>query len=158
MTLQQARNLQKQEEKRVILKLIISAVIIGVASFLLFCYTDILQRSSLYYLIPFAALLVAVKYTGFATLFTAKEFTGTVIKNEIYNADERKVKRGGFHALQDRFMESEIIVKNEQGKTLIRVYRNGDITNKLIEGDKIAILRFVPEPVVIESKSIKTPK
>lgn len=99
---------------------------------------------------------MSAKYSGILTFFHPKEFIGEVIKIYIYRADERRVKGGGVAPLMERQFEAEIIVKNEKGKTLLRVFPNGDAASRLYEGDTIAILRFINEPIVIKGKYWKT--
>ena len=48
------------------------------------------------------------------------------------------------------------MVRSENGKVIFRIYRNGDATSVIAEGDKIALLRLVDEPVIIEGKNLKT--
>ena len=152
ITLEEARLLQKKNQIKVITNFLFFTALIALGTFLLFKFTDILTRNSVYYLVPIALLILTIYKTGLSELFTKKEFIGVVIKNEIFPADEKKVKRGGFDALQDKHLVAEIIVKSDEGKTMLRTFYNGPITTNLVEGDKVAILRFISHPVVIKGK------
>ena len=156
LTLEQARKLQKKAEIKTALKFIIPTVLVAVISFLFFYFIDLNKDMSnyykIYYLVPFAVELVIIKFSGISGFFKPKEFIGEVMKNEIYRAEERKVKSGGFDALQDKSFESELMVRNKDGKTIFRVFPRGDATANLLEGDEVAVLRFVNEPVVIKGQ------
>ncbi|MBQ3230721.1 MAG: hypothetical protein IJB49_06845 [Clostridia bacterium] len=156
LTLDEARRIQKSNTRKVVLKFVIFVAIVAAATYALYAFTDMFERSSFYYVIPALAVIIAIKLTDFYRIFTPKEVFGEALKIDIYSADERKVKRGGFGALQDRFFEAELMVRSESGKVIFRIYRNGDATSVIAEGDKIALLRLVDEPVIIEGKNLKT--
>lgn len=154
LSLADARKIQKKAEIKTLALFIALTAAIGIISYLVFSLIefndDISDYYKLYYLVPFALWGVVIKISGAMRFLQAKEFVGEIIKVEIYRAEERKTKSGGFDALQDKSFEAELMVKNEKGKVIMRVFPNGDTTSRLREGDKVAILRFVNEPVVIE--------
>ncbi len=154
LTLEQARKIQKKAEIKTALAFILPTIAVAIISFLVFYFIDFSKEMSdyykIYYVIPFAIEIVIIKLSGVTTFFKPKEFVGEVMKNEIYRAEERKVKSGGFDALQDKSFESELMVRNKDGKTIFRVFPRGDATANLLEGDEVAVLRFVNEPVVIK--------
>ncbi len=156
LTLEQARTIRKKAEIKTALKFIIPTVLVAVISFLVFYFIDFNKEMSdyykIYYLVPFAVEIVIIKLSGITEFFKSKEFIGEVMKNEIYRAEERKIKSGGFDALQDKSFESELMVRNKDGKTIFRVFPRGDATANLLEGDTVAVLRFVDEPVVIKGQ------
>ena len=154
LTIEQARKIQKKAEIKTALAFILPTIAVAVISFLVFYLIDFNKEISdyykIYYVVPFAVELVIIKFSGVTEFFKPKEFIGEVMKNEIYRAEERKVKSGGFDALQDKSFESELMVRNKNGKTIFRVFPRGDATANLLEGDEVAVLRFVNEPVVIK--------
>ena len=156
LTIEQARIIQKKTELKTALRFIIPTVILAVVSFLVFYFIDFNKEMSdyykIYYVVPFALELVIIKYSGVTEFLKPREFIGEVLKNEIYRAEERKVKSGGFDALQDKSFESELMIRNKDGKTIFRVFPRGDATSNLLEGDTVAVFRFVNEPVVIKGK------
>ncbi len=152
LTLKKARRIQRAEESKIIIKFLVFAVIIGIGSFVLFRYTDILSINSVFYLIPVALLLIAGRYTGIFQFFSKREFIGTVVKIDIYPVKEQKVKGAKGYTNFNHYLEAEILVRNEKGQIYSRILPNGDITSRLSEGDKIAFLRFIYEPVVINGQ------
>ena len=154
MTLKQAQAIQREKETQVIIKLIGFSSIVLVASFLLLYYTKMLEISSIFYLIPFAMEGIVIKKTGASTFFTPRIFVGKVIKIDIYGVSEARVKGAGkgHGSNYNRFLEAELIARNEKGKTVLRKLYNGDITARLSEGDEIAFLRFIDEPIVIKGR------
>lgn len=149
LTLKKARRIQRAEESKIIIKFLVFAVIIGIGSFVLFRYTNLLSINSVFYLIPIALLLLAGKYTEIFKFFSKREFIGTVVKIDIYPVKEQKVKGAKGYTNFNHYLEAEILVRNEKGQIYSRILPNGDITSRLSEGDNVAFLRFIDEPVVI---------
>ena len=150
LTLKKARRIQRAEESKIIIKFLVFAVIIGIGSFVLFRYTNLLSVNSVFYLIPIALLLLAGKYTEIFKFFSKREFIGTVVKIDIYPVTESRVKGSRtYDNGRYSYLEAEILVRNEKGQIYSRILPNGDITSRLSEGDNVAFLRFIDEPVVI---------
>lgn len=154
LTLYEARKIRKRTELKTLLLFLIPTAVIAAASYFIFTsFTldeDVSNYYKMYYLVPLVLWGFVIKKSGVTRFFQPKEFVGSVIKVEVYRAEERKTKSGGFDALQDKSFEAELMVKNDKNKVVFRVYPNGDATNNLREGDTVALLRFVNEPVVIK--------
>ncbi len=154
ISLENARKLRNKAEIKVLAVFLVLTAVIAVASYLVFTKIEFNDEMSnyykMYYLVPLVLWGFVIKKSGITRFIQPREFFGEVIKIEIYRAEERKTKSGGFDALQDKNFEAELMVKNDKEKVILRVFPNGDATNRLREGDKVAILRFVDEPVVIE--------
>lgn len=154
LTLSEARKRQSKKQKSVLAIFITATVIIALATYFVFTSIEINEDSakyhSLYYLVPLVLWGIVIAKSGITTFIQPKEFEGEMIKIEIYRAEERKTKSGGFDALQDKSFEAEVMVKGDNGKVILRTFPNGDATSNLREGDRIAVLRFVNEPIVIK--------
>jgi len=154
LTLEQARKIQKKSEIKTLLIFIVPTLIIAIVSYLVFSNIEINEDAAkyytLYYLVPFVLWGLVIAKSGITKFFLPKEFEGEVLKIEIYRAEERKTKSGGFDALQDKSMEAELMVKGKNEKTILRIFPNGDTTSRLREGDRVTLLRFVDEPIVIK--------
>ncbi len=154
MTLEQARVLQSQREKSVITKFLVFVIVTVAVCFGIFSCTDLFSVNYIFYIIPVLVLIVIGKYCGIDKFFTAKEFVGEVRDVHIYRITERVSKGvgGGHGGSGGTHFEAELLVKNKKGRTILRTFWNGDVTSHLAEGDEIAILRFVDEPILIKGK------
>lgn len=154
LSLENARKIRNKSEIKVLTVFLVLTAIIAAASYLVFTKIEFGEEMSnyykMYYLVPLVLWAIVIKKSGITRFFQPREFVGEVIKVEVYRAEERKTKSGGFDALQDKSFEAELMVRNDKEKVILRVFPNGDATNRLREGDRVAILRFVDEPVVIE--------
>lgn len=154
MTLDEARVLQKQKEKKSITRFLISTAVIIVLFFFAFKNTGLFSINYAIYLIPAVILLIAAKICGVDKFFTSKEFAGEVCDVHFYRITE-PVSKGagkGHGAHGVTHFEAELIVKNKKGRTMMKTFWGGDVTDHIAEGDEIAILRFVDEPVLIKGK------
>lgn len=154
LTLKEARKIQNEREIQAIIKFLISVVFISIIFILIFVYTDILSLNKVFYLLPAPFIFVAAKASGFFNLFTQKEFVGEVRSIHVYRITERVSKgvgsghggSGGTH------FEAELIVFDKNGKSVIKTFWCGDVVSNLSEGDEIAIMRFLDEPILIKGK------
>lgn len=157
LTLKEARKLRNEREIQAILKFLISAVFIAILFILLFVYTNILSINSVFYLLPVPFLFIFGKICGMQNFFAPKEFIGEVRNIHVYRITERVSKgvgtghggSGGTH------FEAELLLVDKKGKTMIKTFWYGDTVSRLKEGDEIAILRFVDEPIFIRHLSDK---
>lgn len=154
MTLKEARRIQREREQKVILQFLVLCAVVAVASVLTFAYTNIIEISNIFYLLPFAAMVGVVRITEISKLFAPKEFIGNVENIDIYTVKSQRVK-GERSYIQNEGLEAEILLRNKSGRTMIKVLPNGDITSRLCLGDEIAFLRFIDEPVVIKGAYLK---
>ncbi len=150
LTLKEARAMQKERETKAILSFIASILFIALGSFLLFYFTDILEISSIFYLIPIGLAALAVKQTKIYNFFAAKEFTGKVVRMDIYPVKVGKIR--GERLYQQNWgeaLEIYLIVDDGKRSKTATLYASKD-TAPLSVGDTVAILRFVYFPVMIE--------
>lgn len=153
MTLNEARKLQKKNETKSIVSFLVCFTVIGLLSALMFSYTTVLEKSAFYLMLPSFALTMAVIKTKIYLFLTRKEFIGRVVHVHIYSIRERQ--RKGFNYgtganSTKRRNEAEIIVENEDGSSVMLTVKHQDTVAKLSDGDKLAILRFIEAPVIIE--------
>lgn len=153
MTLNDARKIQKQNETRSLTAFLISFTIIGLLTAIMFSFTDVLEHSAFYLTIPITAMLAAIMLTGIYKFLSKKEFTGRVVHVHIYSIRERRRKGinwGTGAGAMPRRQEAEIIAEDPEGKSVMLTVKHQDTVSKLSVGDKIAVLRFVETPVIIE--------
>lgn len=155
MTLDEARVLQQQIEKRRIISFCISSAICVILFFFLFHFSNILEISNVFLVFPVIAFFIIIKSCNILEFLTQKEFIGEVIGIHTFRTRDRIVKGAGWgHGsnASKAYLASEIIVKNQKGRTIIKTFRNGDVVSKLSEGDEIAILRFIDkQPILIKT-------
>ncbi len=153
MTLEEARQFQKKEEKRILIKFLVCVVVCAIFFFLSFYFSNLLDITNAFLAFPIVALIFIISYFDIFTFFTPKEFKGKIISIYTFSTRKKIVKGAGWGNgpnVTKSFLASEIIVKNEKGKTMIKTFRNGDIVSKLKEGDEIIILRFVDQQPFID--------
>jgi len=150
MTLKEAREKQKERERKAIYSFLASIAFIGVGSFLLFYLTDILSISSIFYLIPIGLFALAVKKTKIHKFLEPKEFVGKIVKMDVYPVKVGKIR--GDDTYEQNWGESlevELIVDNGDKTKMVAVLAS-KATWHLAEGKKVAILRFIYYPIIIE--------
>ena len=150
LTLKEAREIQKSREQKAIISFIASVVFISLGSFLLFYFTDILELSTIFYLIPIGMIGFAVKKTEIYKLFSAKEFTGKVVRMDVYPVKVGKIR--GERLYQQNWgeaLEIYLIVDDGKRSKTATLYAGKD-TALLSVGDTVALLRFIYMPVMIE--------
>lgn len=144
-----AKQIQKERETKAILSFAVSAVVIGAAAYLWFAFTDILSISSVFYLVPIAALAFAIKKTRITEFFKPREFAGKVVDVDVYIVKTARVK-GKPSYVMNEYPEAEILIEKD-GKPKSKVLPHCPLTEHLREGDEVAFLRFIDQPIVISS-------
>ncbi len=149
LTLNEAREIQKAREKKAIISFTASILLIALGSFLLFYFTDLLELSTVFYLIPIGLFGFAVKKTEIYKLFSAKEFTGKVVRMDVYPVKVGTIKGDDTYE-QDwgEALEVSIIVDDGKRSKTATLYAGKD-TALLSVGDTVALLRFIYVPVMI---------
>ena len=150
MTITEARKIQKERERKAIYSFIAAVAFIGIGSFLLFCFTEILLVSTVFYLIPIGLFALAVKKTGIYKFLEPKEFVGTVVKMDVYPVKVGKIR--GDDTYEQNWGESlevELIIDNGSKTKMVAVLAS-KATWYLAEGKKVALLRFIYNPIIIE--------
>ena len=153
MTLDEARKLQKRNENKAIISFLIAFTVIGLLTALMFSYTKVLERSSFYWLMPIIAMIITVMATKIYKFFSKKELVGRVVHVHIYSLRERSRKGLNYGTganSKPRRREAEIIVQSDDGSSVMLTVKHQDTVAKLSDGDKVAVLRFVDTPVIIE--------
>ena len=153
MTLKDARALQKRNETKAIISFLIAFTAIGLLTAYMFSFTKILEHSSFYWLLPILAMMITVRTTKIYRFLSKKEFVGRVVHVHIYSLRERSRKGLGYGTganSRRRRQEAEIIVQSDDGGSVMLTVKHQDTVAKLSDGDKLAILRFVDTPVIIE--------
>ncbi len=150
LTLNEARSIQKEREKKAIISFTASILLIALGTFLLFYFTDVLELSTAFYLIPIGMIGFAVKKTEIYKLFSAKEFTGKVVRMDVYPVKVGKIR--GERLYQQNWgeaLEIYLIVDDGKRSKTATLYASKD-TAPLSVGDTVALLRFIYTPVMIE--------
>lgn len=153
MTLNEARKLQKRNETKAITAFLIAFTVIGLLTALMFSFTKVLEHSSFYWLIPIIAMIITVMATKIYRFFSKKELIGRVVHVHIYSLRERRRKGLGYGTGSNSTRirkEAEIIVQSDDGSSVMLTVTHQDTVAKLSDGDKVAVLRFVDTPVIIE--------
>lgn len=151
MTLNEARTLQKQREKKAIIGFLCSILFIAAGTFCLLHFTNVFEISSGFYLIPIVLFALAIKNTKIYLLFTAKEFSGKVVRLDLYPVKTGKVK--GEHTYETRqgeALEAAIYIDNGKRTKLIEMLAT-PITYQISVGSSLALLRFIDEPIIIDN-------
>lgn len=150
MTLKEARRIQKERETKAILSFLASVAFIALGTFLLFFLTDVLALSSMFYLLPVALLALAVKKTKIYKLSEPKEFVGNIVRMDVYPVKVGKIKGDDtYEQTWGESLEVYIIVDNGK-KSRSSAVLAGKGTRHLAEGKRVALMRFIYYPIIIE--------
>jgi len=160
ITLDEARILQKNRQKTSIMKLSIPLVLILASFIIALLCTDIIHTfensnlKSAIILIAIPVFIIIVKFSKATKFFAPREFIGEVINVYVYRTKVTPTSyagRGHGDPGEIRLV-AELSVKNENGRIIEMTCWNGDVASHLRPGDKIAILRFIDEPILINGK------
>ncbi len=152
LTLKEARKIQKERENKAIFSFLFWFAFIGVASFLLFYLTDILNISTVFYLIPIILLGLAIKQTRIYLFLTQKEFVGRVVRVDVYPVKTGSIK--GEHTYETRQgeqLEQEIFIEGT-GLRTCRIPAYIKVAPMIGVGTEICLLRFIDQPILTELK------
>ncbi len=158
MTLDQARQIQKEKEKKSISFFVSLTIIWAITFFLIFRFTNLLSTSKFFLILPTITLIAIIHYTHILKFIYPKEFSGSIVRITIFSTRDNAVKGAGWYMpsmIQSQKM-AKIISKDAKGKSIRKTFRNGDVVSKLSEGDEITILRYIDEqPFLIKSRKSK---
>lgn len=150
MTLNEAKKLQKERERKAILVFCISVGLIGLVTLLLFKFTTVFEISTAFYLIPIGSFTLAVKKTKIHLFLTAKEFRGKVVRLDVYPVKTGNIKgEHTYETSQGEALEVAIYIDNGKRTKLKEMYAS-PLTYGITVGTDIALLRFIDQPVIIE--------
>lgn len=154
ITISDARREQQKITGKILIHFVFSLTICGIFFVILFSLTNWLSISSAFLVLPSITVIIIIDRSRVLEFLSKKEFIGKLVDIEIYSVRRNTVKGvgWGYPNSQITFKVAKVTVSNEQGKVLIKTFRNGDVTNKLSLGDEIAILRFIDDqPILIHS-------
>ena len=149
--IKEARKLSKQREARAIGLFLASLIVTLLITFVLMEYTSVFEINSVFYLIPVALLALAVKKTEIYKLFTAREFVGKVVYLNVYVTRDQRIKGRITYTTVDS-LEVEMIIENDEGKSKSLQIPSSPATYNIAEGTRLALLRFVDTPIILEQK------
>ena len=151
LTIKEARKIQKSREGKAIGLFLASLVITLLITFVLMEYTTIFEINSVFYLIPVSILALAVKKTEIYKFATTKEFVGKVIYLNVYVTRDQRIKGRITYTTVDS-LEVEMIIENDEGKSKSLQIPSSPATYNIAEGTRLALLRFVDTPIILEQK------
>ncbi|MBO5869272.1 MAG: hypothetical protein J6Q89_00830 [Clostridia bacterium] len=150
LTLKEARKLQKERENRAIFSFLFWFAFISVGSFLLFYLTDITELSSVFCLVPFLLLGLAVKKTKIYLFLTKKEFVGKVIRVDVYPVKTGSIKgEHSYEVRQGEQLESEIFIQGDKLRTCT-IPSYIPVAPMIGVGTNLCLLRFIDEPILTD--------
>ena len=149
LTLKEARKIQKERESKAILTFIVSIAFVLLATYILLEYTNAFEISTVFYLIPIGIFAFSVKKTRIYLFLTSKEFSGTVVYNNVYVVKSQRVK-GERSYMQHEGLEMEIIVENKDRSKRITIPASLPVASKISDGTKLSLLRFIDQPIIID--------
>ena len=150
MTLNEAKKLQKEREKKAFIGFCLSILFIAFGTFMLVEFTPVFEISSGFYLIPIGLLALAVKNTKIYLFLTAREFRGKIVRLDLYPVKTGNIK--GEHTYETRqgeALEAAIYIDNGKCTKLKEMYAT-PIVYSLSVGMSVALLRFIDQPIIIE--------
>ncbi|MBO5786558.1 MAG: hypothetical protein J6R45_04460 [Clostridia bacterium] len=151
LTIKEARKIQKSREVKAIGLFLASLVVTLLITFVLMEYTTIFEINSVFYLIPVSILALAVKKTEIYRFATTKEFVGKVVYLNVYVTRDQRIKGRITYTTVDS-LEVEMIIENDEGKSKSLQIPSSPATYNIAEGTRLALLRFVDTPIILEQK------
>ena len=151
LTLKEARKLQKQREGKAVGLFLASLIVTLLITFVLMEYTSVFEINSVFYLIPVSILSLAVKKTEIYKFATTKEFVGKVVYLNVYVTRDQRIKGRITYTTVDS-LEVEMIIENDEGKSKSLQIPSSPATYNIAEGTRLALLRFVDTPIILEQK------
>lgn len=149
-TLHEAKKIQKARERKALTNALICLIIITTATISAYAFTDIFKLSSVFWLIPICALGLTFKRTKIHLLLTPKVFEGEVVRMDVYAVKTGTIKGDDIYEVdQGEAFETELFVENGNKMRTVKL-PSGPMTSNISVGTKVALLRFVEQPVIIE--------
>lgn len=151
ISLDEARTIQHNKEKRVIMRFIISMTLCTVTFAILFGL-DLLASSKTFLLLPALAVFFTIFYSGILKFLLPKKFTGKIVKIKFFSIRDNSVNGAGWY--MPSMLESQKAVKvtlvDRNGKKLRRTFCNGDVVSQLEKDIEITVFRFVDIPMIVK--------
>ncbi len=157
LKLEEAREIQASRQKKALLRfgftLGMILVVNGIAD-ALFLYFMLDNR--LIPLLGFLSLLLGYLFvkTGMPSFFQKKEYNGIVIRTE---ADAEPTKTSASHLPGERYRTVDcpvltiVVEEAGTGKTRIKKCNLHRYLSEMRDGDEIAVLRFIDQPVLLSA-------
>ena len=148
MTLNEAKKLQKERERKAFIGFCLSILFIAFGTFMLVEFTPVFEISSGFYLIPIGLLALAVKNTKIYLFLTAREFRGKIVRLDLYPVKTGNIK--GEHTYETRQGEAlEVAIYIDNGKrTKLKEMYASPLTYGITVGTDITLLRFIDQPII----------
>lgn len=152
ISLDDARKIQYDEEKKAITRLIISMISCVVLFAILFAFTDLFTASKIFLILPVFAMLLVIYYSGVLNFFLPRKFTGRIVKIKFFSIRDNSVNGAGWY--MPSMLESQKAVKvtlvDRNGKKLRRTFCKGDVVSQLEKDIEITVFRFVDIPMFVK--------
>lgn len=153
LTLDEAKKIQKERERKVLIISLSSFALTALVTFVLYAFTDVFELSTAIWLIPIMIVAFILKKTNFGTFLSPKFFEGKVVRMDVYAVKTGTIKGDHtYEVRQGEAFETELFVENESKMRTVRL-PSGPMTANISVGTRVALLRFVEQPVIIEQKS-----
>ncbi len=148
LTLNEARAIQRKNQRRSILWFF--GTLVGVALICVaVCFTN---TRAVYVAVPLSlgALMHVNFRTSFTEIFRKKEYTGTVTYFHVRTEMVKKYYSHGAGATYGSYtvFRADMAVEDEKGKTRYKTFKYTAEYDKVWNGDKATVLRFVDQPVI----------
>lgn len=151
LTLNEARRLQAEREKKAVIRFSVLIAVIVAAFISVFVFTDYFQKyPALLYAVAAVSFAVSCMNSKIYRFFSPKEFTGTVvyINTSVELAKAYASHQPGVKYRTNEIRMLEMIVDN--GKKTVRKNTEYDLKwGEFREGQTVALLRFIDRPILI---------
>lgn len=153
LTLDEAKKIQKERERKSLIISLSSFVSTALVTFILYSFTGIFEMSSIFWLIPIIIVVLTLKKTCLYLFLIPRVFKGKVVRMDVYAVKTGTIKGDHtYEVRQGEAFETELFVESESKMRTVRL-PSGPMTANISVGTKVALLRFVEQPVIIEQKS-----
>ncbi len=149
-TLDEAKKIQKDREAKSLTSALIWLILTATATVLVYFFTDLFEFSSAFWLIPIIIIALIFKKTSLGVFLSPKVFEGKVVRMDVYAVKTGYIKGDDIYEVgQGEAFETELFVENGSKMRTVRL-PSGPMTANISVGTKVALLRFVEQPVIIE--------
>ncbi len=147
-TLEEARKCQEETQRKSLTKFALS-LLLYVAICVVLYFVDI-RATYVGIVVCFFAMTHTVRRTRIYEIFKAKEFTGKVTYFSVRTESVKKNysnQAGQTYGTND-FVYADIAVTDKNGRTRYKTFTHAPEYDRVKNGDKATILRFVDRPIV----------
>lgn len=148
LTLDEAKKIQKSRERKTLIISFSSFTLIALITFVLYEFTGIFELSSVFWLIPIILVALTLKKTSLLLFLTPRVFEGKVVRMDVYAVKTGTIKGDDIYEVQQgEAFEAELFVENGNKMRTVRL-PSGPMTANISVGTKVALLRFVEQPII----------